>query len=148
MGKRAKRTAEGLETLRKDGNSISYAYPALPPSMVSIYDEPSMEFQSRRQVEEEIMASLSDDHVHVIAICGVGGAGKTTMAQRIVNRVKRENLFDEVVMVVVSQQIEMLKVQEEIAELLGLKFSENTLVGRAAKLRNRLLDSKKKTHNI
>lgn len=47
-------------------------------------------------------------------------------------------------MVVVSQQIEMLKVQEEIAELLGLKFSENTLVGRAAKLRNRLLDSKKK----
>lgn len=66
------------------------------------------------------------------------------MARRIADRVKRENLFDEVVMIVVGQQIEMAKIQNEIAELLGLSFSEITLVGRARKLCTRLLDSKRK----
>lgn len=91
MGKNAKRTAEGLEKLLNDRNSYSYAYPTPPPSMVTISYEPSMEFESRRRVDEEIVESLSDDHVHGIAICGAGGAGKTTMAPRIADRVKREN---------------------------------------------------------
>ncbi|XP_073137457.1 disease resistance protein At4g27190-like [Henckelia pumila] len=66
------------------------------------------------------------------------------MVQRIADRVRKDKLFDEVVMVVVSQKIEVLKIQKQVAELLNLDLDENTLGGRAGKLRTRLLDSKRK----
>lgn len=57
---------------------------------------------------------------------------------------REDKLFDEIVHIVVSQQIDMLKIQMEISELLSLSFSENTLAGRAHKLHTRLMDSKRK----
>ncbi|XP_073039896.1 probable disease resistance protein At4g27220 [Primulina eburnea] len=143
-GKNAKKTLEGLEKIRKDGSTIKIAYPTPPPSTVSISEEPCMEFESRRPIEEGIMDCLNDDLVRVIAICGAGGVGKTTIVQRIVDRVRKDKLFDEVVMVVVSQKIEVLKLQKEVAELLRLDLNEDTLGGRAGKLCTRLLDSKRK----
>ncbi|XP_073305230.1 disease resistance protein At4g27190-like [Primulina huaijiensis] len=144
VGKSAKETAEGIAKLRKEGNSIRIADPAPPASMVSVSHAPTPEFQSRKRIEEDIMESLKDGNVHMIAIWGLGGVGKTTMVRRMEDRVRKEKLFDEVVTVVVSQQIDELKIQKQIAEILRLDLSEETLDGRAHKLRARLMDSKKK----
>ncbi|XP_073305089.1 probable disease resistance protein At4g27220 isoform X7 [Primulina huaijiensis] len=110
--------------------------------MVSISHAPTLEFQSRKSMEEDIIKSLKDGNVRMIAICGAGGVGKTTMVRRIEDRVRKE--FDEVVTVVVSQQTDKTKIQNQIAEILRLGLSEKTLDGRAHKLRTRLMDSKKK----
>ncbi|XP_073305936.1 disease resistance protein At4g27190-like isoform X2 [Primulina huaijiensis] len=112
--------------------------------MVPISYAPTLEFQSRKSLEEDIIKSLRDGNVHMIAICGVGGVGKTTMVRRTEDRAIKEKLFDEIVTVVVSQQIDKLKIQDQIAEILRLDLSEKTLDGRAHKLRTRLMDSKKK----
>ncbi|XP_073020554.1 disease resistance protein At4g27190-like isoform X2 [Primulina eburnea] len=145
VGKSAKETAEGISKLREEGNSIRIADPAPPASMVPISHASTLEFQSRKSMEEGIIKSLKDGNVRMIAICGAGGVGKTTMARRIKDRAIKEKLFDEVVFVVVSQQTDELKIQNEIAEILDLGLSEKTtLDGRAHKLRTRLMDSKKK----
>ncbi|XP_073137675.1 disease resistance protein At4g27190-like [Henckelia pumila] len=78
------------------------------------------------------------------AICGVEGVGKTTMVQIIEDRVRKEGLFDEVVVVVVGPRIDMLKIHKEMAEILGLRLREESLVGRAHKIRTRLLDERRK----
>lgn len=144
VGKNAKRTAEDIAKLRHEGNSITITCPANPRSMGSLSHEQTMVFESRRRVEEGIMESLKDNHVSIIAICGVEGVGKTTMAQTIEDRVRSEKLFDEVVPVVVGQQIDMLRIQKEMAEILGFKLREEFLVGRAHKIRTRLLDKNRK----
>lgn len=144
MGKSAKETAEGIAKLRSEGNLITISDPADPPSMGPIRHEPTMEFGSRGRIEEDIMDSLKDENARVIAICGGGGFGKTTMVRRIEDRVRKENLFDEVIHVVVSQQFDVLKIQKEIAGILGLNLIEDTLDARAHKLHIRLVDSKRK----
>ncbi|XP_073305094.1 disease resistance protein At4g27190-like isoform X2 [Primulina huaijiensis] len=110
--------------------------------MVPICRPPNLEFQSRKIMEEDIIESLKDGNVRMIAICGAGGVGKTTMVRRIEDRVRKE--FDEVVTVVVSQQTDKTKIQNQIAEILRLGLSEKTLEGRAHILRTRLMDSMKK----
>ncbi|XP_073020828.1 probable disease resistance protein At4g27220 isoform X2 [Primulina eburnea] len=144
VGKSAKKTTEGISKLRNEGNSIRIADPTPPASMVSLSHAPTLEFHSRKRIEEDIMESLKDGNVRMIAICGAGGVGKTTMEQRIEDRAIKEKLFDEVLPVVISQQIDMFKIQKQIAEMLGLALSEDTLAGRAHKLRTRLMDSKRK----
>ncbi|XP_075485292.1 putative disease resistance protein At1g61190 [Primulina tabacum] len=142
VGKSAKETAEGISKLREEGNSIRIADPAPPAAMVPISHAPTLEFQSRKSMEEDIIKSLKDGNVRMIAICGAGGVGKTTMVRRIEESVRKE--FDEVVTVVFSQQTDKTKIQNQIAEILRLGLSEKTLEGRAHILRTRLMDSKKK----
>ncbi|XP_073147936.1 disease resistance protein At4g27190-like [Henckelia pumila] len=81
----------------------------------------------------------------MIAICGPGGVGKTTMVRRIEDMAGKENLFDEIVHVVVSQQIDLLQIHKEIAALLHLPLPEDSLAIRAHNnIRIRLMDSKRK----
>ncbi|GAA0166253.1 hypothetical protein LIER_21450 [Lithospermum erythrorhizon] len=39
-------------------------------------------FRSRLQVEERVMKALLDDEIPVLAVCGMGGVGKTTMVKK------------------------------------------------------------------
>ncbi|KAL7170113.1 hypothetical protein ACSBR2_035045 [Camellia fascicularis] len=86
------------------------------------------------------MEALKDDIFHMIAICGMGGVGKTTMVKEVAKRANKEKLFDEVVVAVVSQIPDKRKIQGEIGDKLGLKFEEETELGRANRLCERLRD--------
>ncbi|KAL1211008.1 putative disease resistance protein [Cardamine amara subsp. amara] len=51
----------------------------------------------------------------------MGGVGKTTLLTQINNKfVKKEDVFDIVIWVVVSKDLQIQKIQEEIAKKLGL----------------------------
>ncbi|KAK6124821.1 hypothetical protein DH2020_041437 [Rehmannia glutinosa] len=90
--------------------------------------------ESRKNVEEEILAALLHGDVDTIGIFGVGGIGKTRMAKRIGEIFKKEQIFDEIIVAVVGQQSDIEKIQSDIAEVLGLKFEEKNLqrVGKKA----------------
>ncbi|KAM7505273.1 hypothetical protein LguiB_004177 [Lonicera macranthoides] len=95
-------------------------------------------FESRSRIMRDVMKVLKDDKVRIIGIWGMGGVGKTTMANEVVERVKKEGIFDEVGMVVVSREPDLRKVQGDIAEWLGLRLHEQSLSARAGRLHERL----------
>ncbi|KAK8271594.1 hypothetical protein V6Z11_D11G270800 [Gossypium hirsutum] len=84
------------------------------------------------------MAALEDDNVNVIGVYGMGGVGKTTLVREAARQVKEKKLFDEVVFVAVTQTPNMVNIQDEIAEKLGLKIKERRVDVRAARLHDRL----------
>ncbi|XP_031249798.1 disease resistance protein SUMM2-like [Pistacia vera] len=101
-------------------------------------------FESRNSIKKQIVKVLIDDHnVSIIGICGMGGVGKTTLVKEISKQVKEEKMYDVVVMAVVSQTPNIVKIQEEIANMLGLKLSTDIESGRARSLWERIKKEKR-----
>uniref|UniRef100_A0A2N9I836 Uncharacterized protein n=1 Tax=Fagus sylvatica TaxID=28930 RepID=A0A2N9I836_FAGSY len=100
------------------------------------------DFESRTSMIKEVLEALRDDNINMIAICGMGGIGKTTMAKEVAKRAKDDKLFDEVVMPVVSQNQDLRKIQGHIADMLGLELTKESEAGRADQLKSRLMQSK------
>ncbi|CDP09602.1 unnamed protein product [Coffea canephora] len=84
------------------------------------------------------MEALKQEKTSLMAICGMGGVGKTTLVKQIADQVKFEKLFDEVAMATVSQSPNMRNVQDQLAEQLGLKITKQTDLARAKRLYTRL----------
>ncbi|MFQ6657187.1 hypothetical protein Gotur_026972 [Gossypium turneri] len=72
----------------------------------------------------------------------MGGIGKTTLVKEIARKVKEE-VFDSVVIATVTQTIDIEKIQNRIAELLDLKFEEQSTDVKALRLRERLKKEKR-----
>ncbi|TYI62759.1 hypothetical protein E1A91_D10G270100v1 [Gossypium mustelinum] len=95
------------------------------------------EFESRTSILNGIMEALKDDSVSVVGVHGMGGIGKTILVKEIARKVKGK-LFDSVVMATVTQAIDIEKIQNQFADFLGLIFEEESMVGKAFQLRERL----------
>nr|XP_027068175.1 disease resistance protein At4g27190-like isoform X2 [Coffea arabica] len=108
---------------------------------------PSLEegLVSRMSTKKEVMEALKQEKTSLMAICGMGGVGKTTLVKQIADQVKFEKLFDEVAMATVSQSPDMRNVQNQLAEQLGLTISEQTDLPRAERLYTRLIGHDKRT---
>ncbi|KAL7194575.1 hypothetical protein ACSBR1_034909 [Camellia fascicularis] len=103
-----------------------------------------MEFKSRISTLKEVIETLKNDEINVIGICGISGVGKTTMVKQVALKAQKENLFDEIVMVVLgSLSTSLSNIQCQIAEQLGLKLEGETLIERAACLCQRLANGKR-----
>ncbi|KAI9186647.1 hypothetical protein LWI28_019477 [Acer negundo] len=72
---------------------------------------------------EEIWGHLIGNEIQKIGVCGMGGAGKTTIMTHLNNRLIEENKFKHVIWVTVSQTIDLIKVQDEIANALKQSLS-------------------------
>ncbi|KAG8372116.1 hypothetical protein BUALT_Bualt12G0033000 [Buddleja alternifolia] len=143
LTRKAKKTTEAIKKLRGECIFNLISQPAPPPATGSIQIGETYEFETRKKIVEDIMEALRGGEVNMLGICGMGGVGKTTMAKRIMKRARAEDLFDEILMVVVSQPVDMSKIQLEIAESLDLKLEVESLPARAHKLNARLMGTKR-----
>ncbi|XP_052624216.1 disease resistance protein L6 isoform X3 [Lactuca sativa] len=94
-------------------------------------------FKSREKSFKNALESLQQDHKSkVIALCGMGGVGKTTMMEQLKKAAEDKKMFDYVVKVVIGQQINMSKIQQDVAVyMMGQSLTEPSKEARADRLR-------------
>ena len=140
LSRKAKKKTLEIDGLLKDGQFARLSYRPPPQGIGS---SGFKDFESRISIVKEILKALRDNNINMIAICGMGGIGKTTMAKEVAKIAKDDKLFDEVAMAVVSQNQDDRKIQGQIAEMLGLQLVEeySSLV-RANRLKNRITSGK------
>ncbi|XP_022853243.1 probable disease resistance protein At1g52660 [Olea europaea var. sylvestris] len=101
--------------------------------------------KSRISTKKEIIKALEDTGISIVGICGLPGVGKTTMAQGVMTQVLEDKLFDEVAKVVVSKDVDIIRIQDKLAEMLDFSIDERTNEdARAAQLAKRLTYDNKK----
>ncbi|KAF2297608.1 hypothetical protein GH714_000173 [Hevea brasiliensis] len=87
---------------------------------------------------DEAWSCLMGDEVGIVGIYGMGGVGKTTLLTQINNRfATRSNNFDVVIWVVVSKDLKLEKIQEQIWKKIGFfddKWEKKSLGERAEEL--------------
>uniref|UniRef100_A0A6N2K9R5 Uncharacterized protein n=1 Tax=Salix viminalis TaxID=40686 RepID=A0A6N2K9R5_SALVM len=145
--KLSKALVKKTETLRKlEEKSKKFQKVAHKAPLQDIEFLPSKEFtpsESSKEAFEQIMKALKDDNVNMIGLYGMGGVGKTTLVKEVGRRAKETELFDEVLLATVSQNPNVMYIQDRMAESLGLHFDEKTTEGRANRLWQRLKTEKR-----
>ncbi|KAB1220078.1 putative disease resistance protein RGA4 [Morella rubra] len=82
----------------------------------------------KKAVIELLMDSNIEENVSILAIVGIGGLGKTTLAKHIFNDEKIKESFEVKMWVCVSDNFEVQKIVEEMLELATKKKPETTVM--------------------
>ena len=121
LSRKAKKKALKIDGVLRDGQFAKVSYP--PPHVLETSSKKGVKaFERRIPIMKEVLTAFRDDKISMIGICGMEGIGKTTMAKEVAKRAKDDNLFDEVVMAVVSHKKDLSKIQGQIANMLGLEL--------------------------
>ncbi|KAI4357315.1 hypothetical protein L6164_001272 [Bauhinia variegata] len=139
LSRHSKKMKEEIEQIKLRGNFNEVSYRDVPKFTAlssSIID--STQLASRVSLQNDLMRALENPNVQTIGVHGLPGVGKTTLVKEVAEKVQKDKLFDAVIFANVTQDPDLGKIQQQIADMLGLKFEEQTLIVRAERLRNRL----------
>ncbi|KAK2360643.1 putative disease resistance protein [Trifolium repens] len=141
LGRRATKIANdiaGFQGRKSDFNEVGYL-PPLDEIASSSATHGGEKFETRKTFKEHILKALRDPKAGNIGIYGLGGMGKTFLVNEVADDIgKQQKLFDRVVIVPVSKTPDIKKIQWVIADVLGLKFEEESTEGRASRLMMRI----------
>ncbi|KAL5726046.1 hypothetical protein ACHQM5_009117 [Ranunculus cassubicifolius] len=147
LGRKAQKTIEVIQRISEEGSgfgaNLSYRKPTQSLNLVGTEDFNA--FASRDSTAKEILKAILDDATNLLGVHGMPGVGKTALIKAIAKQVKEEQLFQEVVVVVVSQNPSLIKLQGDIAEALDLSLTGDNLSRRAERLFERLNQDTKTT---
>ncbi|KAM1203937.1 hypothetical protein ACFX2J_019692 [Malus domestica] len=145
LGKKVMKKKVALNKLQEEGKFESISVPVMRPIEIesTMSTNGFQAFAATRQAMDQVMKALKDDKVTVIGVYGMGGVGKTTMVKNVGVQACKDGLFDHVIMAVFTQNPNLMKIQGQLSDMLGLKLQEETELGRACRLRNRILRAKR-----
>ncbi|CAJ2639486.1 unnamed protein product [Trifolium pratense] len=118
-------------------NRIGYL-PPLDGETSSSSTRGGEKYETRETFKENIMNALAHHNSCNIGVYGLGGVGKTTLVGEVFEISKKQKLFDAVVKTHVTKNPDIKTIQGEIADWLGLRFGEESVLGRAHRLRQRI----------
>ncbi|KAF9597849.1 hypothetical protein IFM89_021934 [Coptis chinensis] len=128
LGRKAEKKNVDIQKHLGEGSKFGENNVSDPRPVQSYEPEPDGDFKtfaSRAKTEFQVIAALRADKNSLVGIYGMPGVGKTMLMKAVMAQLKKEKVFDEVVMVVVSQKPDLEKIQDAIAEKLDLKFTGN-----------------------
>ncbi|KAL8248389.1 hypothetical protein R6Q59_005257 [Mikania micrantha] len=109
------------------------------PTRPSTSGTQNNDFESRDLTRKAALKSLQSNNNEshkMIALCGMGGVGKTTMMEHIKKDVDSSKMFDRVVKVVLGENADIISLQRDIAEYINLEdLKEKAKDARADRLR-------------
>ncbi|XP_016729430.2 probable disease resistance protein At4g27220 [Gossypium hirsutum] len=143
LSKKAEEGAGAVDELLQQGRFVKVSYRDVPQPVVDVPPKDFDDFNSRKVVFNDIMEAVKDPNLNIIGVYGMPGVGKTTLVEEVIRQVKADKLFDSVVMAAVTQTPDVRKIQDQIADMSGLKFEEQSTSGRANRLCQRLKKEKK-----
>ncbi|TYJ38841.1 hypothetical protein E1A91_A04G021400v1 [Gossypium mustelinum] len=91
-----------------------------------------MDSESSKSALNQIMEAINS--VNMIGLYGMPGVGKTTLAKEVGKHAREQKLFDKVVMFTMSQNPNINKIQEKVADIFGLNFETSSQEGKAEEL--------------
>ncbi|XP_039683128.1 uncharacterized protein [Medicago truncatula] len=135
-----KATKIAKDVVQVQGKGIFDQVGYLPPLDVLASSSPrdGENYDTRESLKDDIVKALADLNSHNIGVYGLGGVGKTTLVEKVAVIAKKNKMFDKVVTTHVSENPDFKTIQGEIADSLGLQFVEETVLGRANRLRQRI----------
>ncbi|RDX70603.1 putative disease resistance protein, partial [Mucuna pruriens] len=131
-----------MNLLNNNNKFEPFSHPIELSSMNYFFPKDFVALDSRKQVYEELLKEIQDERSNVIGVVGKGGSGKSTLARVVGKQVEESKLFDKVVLVVVSQDVKVRDIQGQIADHLTFSLMEETELGRALRLSQRLKTEK------
>ncbi|KAI3907970.1 hypothetical protein MKW98_003615 [Papaver atlanticum] len=138
---------DGLLKQGREFGEISelYSYAVTEIITKSTKSEDSVTFASQELVRKQVLRALKDERTFSVGIYGMEGVGKTTLKNQIHRQVIEEKLFNVVITIVVSQNVNLRNIQNHIAEALEFPRLKmvNDEISRAALLKERLRQEKK-----
>ncbi|KAH9688153.1 putative disease resistance protein [Citrus sinensis] len=134
LSKEAERQKEAVVKVREDRKFVRISSRTAPEDIRLIPNKDYEPFESRMSTLGSILSALEDRDVNMLGIYGMGGIGKTTLAEEVARKVKSDKLFDQVVFVEVSHKQDIRKIQGVIADKLGLELHEESDEGRVGRL--------------
>ncbi|GAU50936.1 hypothetical protein TSUD_411330 [Trifolium subterraneum] len=141
LSRKATKIVKGVIEVQEKGkfDRISYL-PTLDREVCSSSSSTRVgeNYETRESLKENIMKALAHHNSCNIGVYGLGGVGKTTLVGEVFVISKKHKLFDAVVTTHITKNPDIKIIQGEIADLLGLRFSEETILGRAHRLRERI----------
>ncbi|KAH9657187.1 Disease resistance protein [Citrus sinensis] len=143
LGRKASKKSSKLSELQHRCKFSSVAGPKPLPSDKELHmPRHFMSFGTTESTCNQIIEALKRDSTTMVGLYGVGGVGKTTLANFVGNQLRQEKIFDEVGIATVSQDPDIIKVQGELANSLGWKLMEKDEKERADRLRLMFSESK------
>ncbi|ESR45741.1 hypothetical protein CICLE_v10000151mg [Citrus x clementina] len=145
LSKKAETKVKAIVKLREEAGRFvdGISYRTIPEDIWLKSHKGYEAFDSRLSTLKAIQNALIDVDVSIIGVYGMGGIGKTTLVKEFARRAIEDKLYDMVVFSEVTQCPDIRKIQEEIAETLGLELSEEAESRRASRLYERLKNEKK-----
>ncbi|KAJ0705033.1 putative P-loop containing nucleoside triphosphate hydrolase, leucine-rich repeat domain superfamily [Helianthus annuus] len=115
---------------RVNSESVSWSAPSASGEITQ------SDFKSRDKTFKDALRFLQQDDKtsQVIALCGMGGVGKTTMMEQLKTVAHDKKMFDWIVKVVIGNNPNMLSIQNDIALCTGEVLPEATKAARAEHL--------------
>ncbi|XP_017629289.1 disease resistance protein UNI-like [Gossypium arboreum] len=126
LGKLVRKKIEEVKEIHQQGCfSDGVAVDRPPAKGVTLL---TSDLEGETDVNNQIWKLLmDDDKVGMIGVCGMGGIGKTTVMKHINNQLLKEDQFHKVIWVTVSKEMNVSKVQEDIARCLKHSLPEDEL---------------------
>ncbi|PIA26490.1 hypothetical protein AQUCO_09300066v1, partial [Aquilegia coerulea] len=142
LSKQAVRLAETFHTLQVNGNNFpetGISHPRPPPNVELARSTTIVaNILPRDSLMNDLMEALGDSNIRSIGVHGMGGIGKTTLVEKINNELAGHILFNKVIMVIVSKDPDLMKIQDDVARRLGMNLEATSTNVRANRLFERL----------